>query len=435
MAQQYVIVGSGIAGLAAAETLRRYDPNAVLRMVSEEPHDFYSRPGLAYLLRGDVPERQLFLRTHEDLRTLNLQRITARVEQLLCDRHELLLADGRRLSYDRLLLATGALAVPPPFPGGELQGVVKLDGLDDARRILKLVRRGRNAVVVGGGITALELAEGLSARGMKVHYFLRGTRYWSDVLDETESSLVMDRLRREGVTIHTQTQVQQAFGSAGRLAGVVTQTGERLACQVLAVAIGVRPRTDLARTAGLTVNRGIVVDEYLRTSAADVYAAGDVAEFRDPRTGISALDVLWPTALAQGKVAAANMAGHPQPYVKTTPINVTLLAGLKATVVGSVGGGRNDDLLTITRGESETWRLTPPSWLLSQGDDVNRVRLLIGERSLVGALVLGDQTWSRSLQRWIAAGLDLTPIRSELVQDPAGALNRLAAFCAAAQKS
>src|SRR5213078_2815602 len=110
----------------------------------------------------------------------------------------------------------------------------------DTRNILQLVRKGKNAIVVGGGITALELAEGLNARGMKVHYFLRGERYWSDVLDETESRIVMERLRHEGVTIHTQTQVKQAVGASGHLTGVETQAGITVPCRILAVAIGVR---------------------------------------------------------------------------------------------------------------------------------------------------------------------------------------------------
>src|SRR5262249_3404313 len=172
--------------------MRQRVPAAQITMVSEEVHNFYSRPGLAYLLRGDVPEKQLFVRTYDDLRGLKVSRIHAVVEQLLCDSQELVLAGSKRVPYDRLLLATGALAVPPPFPGGDLAGVVKLDGLDDTRHILKLVRRGKPAVVVGGGITALELAEGLNARGMKVHYFLRGDRYWADVLDEAESHIVME---------------------------------------------------------------------------------------------------------------------------------------------------------------------------------------------------------------------------------------------------
>ncbi|MBL8794539.1 MAG: FAD-dependent oxidoreductase, partial [Planctomycetia bacterium] len=140
MAQRFVIVGTGIAALAAAESLRRREPRAAITMIGEEAHPFYSRPGLAYLLRGDIPEKQLFLRTPADLAELNVQRVNAQVERLDCPRHELVLADGQRVGYDRLLLATGALASPPTMPGGDLAGVVKLDCLDDARHILKLAR-------------------------------------------------------------------------------------------------------------------------------------------------------------------------------------------------------------------------------------------------------------------------------------------------------
>ncbi|MBN8627227.1 MAG: FAD-dependent oxidoreductase, partial [Planctomycetes bacterium] len=233
MPGHHVIIGSGIAGLTAAETIRTHDPAATITMIGDEPHEFYSRPGLAYLLRGDVPERQLFLRTAADIRSLRITQITARVDQLITAQHFIVLSDGRRLTYDRLLVATGAQASSPPFSGADLAGVVKLDNLDDARRILKLCGRFRSAVVVGGGITALELAEGLRARGMRTHYLLRGSRYWSDVLDEVESQIVLDRLRHEGIQMHLETQVKQAIGKNGRVTAVETQAGEMIPCSVL----------------------------------------------------------------------------------------------------------------------------------------------------------------------------------------------------------
>lgn len=285
MAAHYVIVGSGIGGLAAAEAIRAQDPPARITLVSEEADPCYSRPGLAYLLRGDFSESQLAIRTKADLQALQWQRIHARAEALDLAGHSLSLSDGSTLRYDRLLLATGALAVNPPFPGGDLDGVVKLDSLADTRRILAMVRRGRPAVVIGGGITALELAEGLRARGMKVHYFLRGRGYWTDVLDEVESTIVLERLRHEGVEVHLETQVEEAQGRDGKLCAVRTKAGQRVPCEMLAVAIGVRPRIDLARAAGLRVNRGILVNPYLQSSDPDVFAAGDVAEVVNPETG------------------------------------------------------------------------------------------------------------------------------------------------------
>ncbi len=428
MPHHYVIVGSGIAGLCAAESLREHDPTSIISLVSEEPHNFYSRPGLAYFLRNDIPEKQLTIRTPDDLRAVNIQRIHDRVEQLVPDQHEVVLASKKRVRYDRLLLATGALAVPPPFPGGDLEGVVKLDGLDDCRRIISLVRRGKPAVVVGGGITALELAEGLNARGMKVHYFLRGKRYWSDVLDEAESAIVMDRMRHEGIVLHTETQVKQAIGARGKLTGVETQAGEHIPCQVLAVAIGVRPRADLGKNAGLAMKKGITVSPTMQTSSPDVFAAGDVAEVFDPVAGTNTLDVLWPTALIQGRIAGANMAGLSRPYVKGIPYNVTMLTGLKVSVIGSVGGGTNADLVAITRGESEAWRIVPKSWVLGVADDVNRVRLVVGDRTIGGALVMGDQLWSRPLQRLILGQVDITAIRPALIAGDPASLTQLTEF-------
>jgi NAD(P)H-nitrite reductase large subunit len=424
----HVIVGSGIAGLTAAETLRARDPQASITMIGEEAHNFYSRPGLAYLLRGDIPEKQLYIRNHDDLRTLNINRINARVEQLLGNQHELILSTGQRMRYDRVLLALGATAVPPSFPGADLAGVVKLDSLDDARQILKLAGRGRSAVVVGGGITALELVEGLLARRMTVHYFMRSARYWSDVLDETESRIVLERLQHDGVIIHANTLVKQAVGARGKLTSVETQAGEQVSCQMLAVAIGVRPRADLARKAGLKVDRGVVVNAYLQTSMPDVYAAGDVAQVHDPIHGFATIDVLWSTALTQGQIAGANMAGANLVYVKSVPFNVTQLAGLKVTIIGAVGKGKDDDLVTIARGDSEAWRLAPKAWVTTEQDDVNRVRLLVGERRIVGALVMGDQGWSRPLQRLILTQTDISPIRSALMSNGATALETLAAF-------
>jgi NAD(P)H-nitrite reductase large subunit len=429
MPTHHVIIGSGIAGLCAAESLRQHDPTSIISLISEEPHDFYSRPGLAYFLRNDFPERQLSIRTADDIAAINLQRIHGRVEQLLHDKHEVVLKDGKHVRYDRLLLATGALAVPPSFPGADLAGIVTLDGLDDCRRIIAMARRGKPAVVVGGGITALELAEGLNARGMKVNYFLRSARYWGDVLDEAESQIVMERLRHEGINIMTETQIKQAIGVNGQLSAVETQTGATIPCQVLAVAIGVRPRADLAKQAGLAMKKGILVDEYLQTSAPDVFAAGDVAEVYDPVSKTNTLDVLWPTALAQGKIVGGNMAGQMRPYVKGIPFNVTMLAGLKVTIIGAVGGGKkNEDLVAITRGESEAWRIVPKSWVLGVTDDVNRVRLVVGDRVISGALVMGDQTWSRPLQRLIVGQVDITPIRAALLAGGPESLTQLAQF-------
>ena len=223
-------------------------------------------------------------------------------------------------------------------------------------------------------------------------------------------------------------RINPALGVRGRLTAVETRAGATIPCDMLAVAIGVRPRAELAHQAGLTVDRGVEVDAYLKTSARDVFAAGDVAQVFDPTSGCATLDVLWSTAVAQGRVAGANMAGGRDAYVKGVPFNVTQLAGLKVTIIGAVGKGRDADLVTIARGDSEAWRLLPRALVAAEQDDVNRVRLMIGERRIVGAVVMGDQAWSRPLQRLIVGQADITPIRPQLQNDRHDALGHLANF-------
>jgi NADPH-dependent 2,4-dienoyl-CoA reductase/sulfur reductase-like enzyme len=426
--RHYILIGSGIAGLAAAEVLRQHDASASITLIAEETHHFYSRPGLAYLLTGVIPEKQLYVRTPAEVSGLRLNWIRARAARFYPQDHQVILANSQRLTFDRLLLATGSTAVPPDFPGGDLKGVVKLDNLDDARHILKLAQRGRTAVVVGGGITALELVEGFRARGMRVHYLMRGERYWSGVLDETESRIIQDRLEAEGVSVHYRTQVKQAIGKRGTLVGVETTTGEYIACQVLGIAIGVRPRIELALQAGLKSERGILVNEFLETSAPDVYAAGDVAQVHDPRSGRAVLDTLWSSALAQGQVAGANMTGAQTTYHKQVALNVTRLAGLTTTLIGAVGTGHGEDLVSIARGDSESWRITPEAWVVTDEHEVNRIRLLVGQHSLVGGLVMGDQTLSRLLYDLIAAQADITSIREALQANPASAIELVQNF-------
>ncbi len=163
MARRYVIVGNGPAGVTAAETIRRHDAAGDIRIVGGEDAGFYSRPGLAYLLTGAIPEQRLFSRPESAYERARIQRTVGTVRLIEPRGHRIELADGEVLRYDRLLLAVGARAVRPEIPGIDLQGVVTLDNLEDARRILRLARRARRACVVGGGITAIELAEGLAA--------------------------------------------------------------------------------------------------------------------------------------------------------------------------------------------------------------------------------------------------------------------------------
>ena len=426
--RNYVIIGTGAAGIAAAEAIRCQDPRAKIMLVGEERHGYYSRPGLAFYLTGELDERQLHPFSERDFNRLNVQILQARAVRIHPCSHQVELHNGSALSYDRLLIATGATAARMQVSGGDAEGVVKLDNLDDAQRLIKLIRKARSAVVVGGGITALEIVEGLVAKGVKTHYFLRGDRYWSNVLDETESRIVEHRLREEGVQIHHHTELEEILEKRGQVAGVRTKDGRLFKCSLVAIAIGIRPRKELAEASGLETDRGILVNEYLQTSDPDVYAAGDVAQVFDPFSGKSVLDSLWGPARNQGTTAGLNMCGLGQPYYKLVPFNVTRLANLTTTIIGLVGRGSDRDLVGIARGDSETWRQLPDAIAAQADFEVNRLRILVGEQTFIGAIVMGDQTLSRPLQHIITQHIDITPIREELLKQGAPIADIIADF-------
>ncbi len=425
---RYVIIGAGVAGFAAVESIRSVDKTGEIIMVSDDPHGFYSRPGLAYYLTGEIDDKALYSRTKDDYKELNFSFLKERITRIVPEQHKLEIEGKPAIVYDKLLIAVGARAIPLNVPGAKLEGVFKLDHLTDANNILKWAKRGRTAVVVGGGITALELTEALLAHGMNVHYLLRGDRYWSSVLDKRESLVVEGHLQEEGVTLHHHSDLAEIVGKSGRVAGIRTADGHTIKCDMVAYAVGIVPRLDLVQGIGLNVERGILADEHLQTNDPDIFAAGDVAQVYDPLTGHSVLDSLWNPAREQGHVAGLNMAGRKSTYLKSAPFNVTRLAGLTTTIIGAVGRGRDEDVVGIARGDSETWRELPEAIVAQSGLDVNHIRLLIGDKHLIGAVLMGDQKLSFPLQKMIANSADISPIRDSLMQPDAPIADLIADF-------
>jgi NAD(P)H-nitrite reductase large subunit len=406
--RRHVLVGGGAATIAAAEVIREADGGAEIVVVAADQNGYYSRPGLAYFLTRELPEARLFPFTAEDVGRLDLTWIGEAATAVDPAAHSVTLESGRRLDYDRLLLATGSTAIGTRVPGAELDGVVTLDGMDDARDIVARCDKGKVAVVVGGGITALEIVEGLRARGVHVHYFMRKDRYWRNVLSESESRTVALGLQREGVEIHTFTELAAIRGSGGRVAAVETAAGEVIRCDLVAAAVGVRPRVELARAAGLPCGRGVLVDEYLRAGDPDVYAAGDIAEAAD-RHGHRTLQVLWNPALLKGRIAGLNMATEPAyVYEQDEPINVTRLAGLRTTIIGLVGSGSDADLEGLSRGDSEVWSELGDQAVVETVHGDAHVRMTLGRHTIAGAVVMGDQALSFPLQDLIENHADVT---------------------------
>lgn len=422
--RRYVIIGSGAAGLSAAEAIRGRDAQSSVEIVTDDPYGYYSRPGLAYYLAGEIPVDALYPYNDAYYRKMNLHIMKERVTRINPAEHNVHMAGGRIIPFDRLLVATGATASRPDTPGINLEGVVTLDSMEDTLHIMKLARRSSTAVVIGGGITALELVEAFIAQKVKTHYFLRGDRYWNSVLDETESEIIQERLKEDGVILHFNTRATEILGKKNKVDGVRTDDGKVLACQIVGIAIGIRPRSQLAQISGLTVKRGILVNDRLMTSHPDIFAAGDVAQVIDPDHPDGLLESLWSPAQMQGEAAGFNMAGINTPLCRPVAVNVTRLAGMVTTIIGQIGEAGekakgDSDTVDITRGDSEEWREVPDAVVAETYGGSNRLRLYIGERSIIGALIMGDQSLSLPLQNIIERQMNIRDIRPQLVQPEA----------------
>lgn len=417
---RYLILGNGAAGATAAEGIRKRDAQGEIIIVSAEKHLMYSRPGLAYVAINEIPDYQVIARPPEWYAERRIRIVHGTAAKVDPGAHRVQLLSGQSLAYDRLLIATGARAVPLPYPGAALDGIVYLDTLDGTKELLKKAKRARRAVVVGGGITALEMAEGFAHHKLDTHYFVRRDTLWSVVFNSDESRLLAERMEEHGVHIHYNTEITEVVSDRHkRVAGVRLPNGDVFACDLLGAGIGVKPQLDLVRETSINVDKAILVNEYLETSAPDVYAAGDCAQIWDRWTKKHMLDVLWPTAIAAGRAAGLNMAGGREAYVKSTPFNACLLFGLHITAIGQLGGSRQEAepevFQHISRGASEIWATRPHAYTSAWSKNgPNTVRLALSGQRLVGALLVGEQTLADPLRDLIEMQANVLPLRPYL---------------------
>ncbi|MCP4416502.1 MAG: NAD(P)/FAD-dependent oxidoreductase [Chloroflexi bacterium] len=419
---QYLIIGNGAAGVTAAQTIRQYDPHGEIVILTAEPYPMYSRPGLAYLLINEVPSQQIITRSLDWYDELGINLVLGRAARLDVVQQLVWLEDGRSFPYDRLLIATGARATPSPYPDGNLDGVVYLDTLDGTKKLLKKSRRARRAVVVGGGITALELSEGLAHRGVETHYFLRRDRLWSRVFNDDEAKLLESKMKAHHVHIHYNTEAVEILGNwRGKVRGVRLKDGSEFKCDLVGVAIGVKPLIDVVKNSPIATDRAILVDEHLQTNIPNVYAAGDCAQVYDRWTEQHMLDILWPSAVAEGNAAGLNMVGKGHPYQKGSPFNACLLFGLHISTIGQINPRREENanepkvMQHVSRGSSEIWATYPRPYRSAwAAEDDNTIRLVLSGDYLVGALVMGEQNLTDSLRYLIEHQVNISGMYAEL---------------------
>ena len=342
---RHVIIGAGPAGVVAAETLRRVDPSSDIIILGDEPEPPYSRMALPYLLAENVGESGTHLRhgdAHFEKLAIDVRR--NRVKSVDTGNRLVIASNGAEIAYDRLLIATGAHPIKPPIQGMDSEGVENCWTLADARRILAGAKPGSRVVLMGAGFIGCIVLEALAARGVELVVVEMADRMLPRMMDETGGAMIARWCESKGITVRTATRVTEIARGNGRLT-LATEPGDPIEADLVVCATGVSPNIDFLDGAGIESDTGILVDHRLRTSAGDVYAAGDVAQGPDFSTGQQEVHAIQPTAVEHGRIAALNMAGAETQFRGSLSMNVLNTLGLVSSSfglwMGTEGGERS----------------------------------------------------------------------------------------------
>lgn len=363
---RYLIIGSGISGTTAAETIHRSDPAGSIAIVSDEPYRLYSRIMLSKpnFFLEKIPFDQIWLKKESWYAQNNVQLVLRKsAVHLNPQAKTVTLNTGEELGYEKLLLAVGGCARRWGLPGAEKRGIFYLRTLDDAKAIMaavKLAKAGRatsgRALAVGGGFVGFEMCDMLRLAGVDTALALRESYYWEPLLDEPSGRMIEDALEKGGVKILRQTEVKEVQGREA-VEAVLFNDGTKFSCGMIIVGIGVVCPFGWLEGTGIAINRGIVTDEYLQTNLPDVWAAGDAAEFNDLILGEQIQLGNWVNAQMQGKTAGVNMAASfgaeaakKEPF-RLVSFYTTQGFGITIAFVGDIRSGQ--DRTIIPRGSPE----------------------------------------------------------------------------------
>ncbi len=400
-----VIIGNGIAGLTAAVEARRHAPDKRIVIVTQQIHPTINTPALKQFAIGKLTREQLLAYPAGTERAERIHVVTARVEEIHAQSKYLTLSGKRGFGYGSLLIATGSSpqGLPNSMPGRDFDGVLTLHRLQDYLDFRRRLAEVNEAVVIGGGAHAIETVMGLVHWGIHVHWLIRGDTFMRGMLDQPASEMVLERIRKQGIEIHTSTEVMGVIGRVGSVAGVITNQQQMIPCQMVLSCTGTQAATSLAERCTLSIRhkKGIIVDDKLRTSVPDVFAAGDVAALKNPQTGNYEPRAQWYAAVIQGRIAGAILTGHDE--LARQPFGVmwhaTHLGELSMLTVGDPLIESNN-VQTLTDNSANGYR-----------------RITIEGDRLVGYLSLGiAQPDSLAIKRIIDARLSVSNVIKPLLK-------------------
>ena len=405
--RRVVVVGAGVAGVTATEEIRRVLADAELTLIGDEPYPFYNRMAITRLVSESASIESLYLNPRDwaESRHVDYRRGVA-VTAIDRANREVSLADGQRIPYDRMVIATGARPLVPPIGGVGVEGCFVLRTIDDAVQIQQHIRRarGRTAVIVGGGLLGLEAAYYLAQLEVRVLVLDRGPWPLSRQLDEQAGALLWEMLQDLGIEVLSRTEAHSVLAD-GRVTGVELIEGGSIDAELCLIATGIVPNSELAEAAGLDVAGGISVDDGMHTSDPHIFAVGDVVDHNGRRYG------LWPACVEQAQVAAANMVGGEAAYRVTSQPARLKVPGIDLLSIGVVDP---------SAGEART--------VVVSAYGTRRYRkLILEEGRLTGAIILGSPGLFDDVTRAVESRVDLGAELEALEQGKwEAALSRLA---------
>ncbi|NUM43657.1 MAG: FAD-dependent oxidoreductase [Anaerolineales bacterium] len=385
-----VIVGNGIAGVTAADYVRRRHPACEIHLIGRESHHLYNRMAITRLVYGRSAMSGLYLQpeTWYDERKITSW-LNTQVANIDATGREVILATNEKVPYDRLILANGSSSFVPPIPGFGIPGTYVLREAEDAIHVRAYVQTHRchHAVIAGGGLLGLEAGYALHKIGMEVMVLERGEWLLRRQLDARGSQFLRQYLETLGMDIVLEAETASVQGlpleEGGRLAQVTLKDGRVLHADVFLAAVGIQPNLELGRTAGLTIKRGIVVDEAMRTSDPNIFAAGDVCEFNGKVPG------LWTVAVEQARIAALNAVGGNEIYREVIPVTALKVVGVDVTSIGQFEAQADTDTVIVL-----------------EDTNAHRYRkLVLADGKIVGAILLGYPQYAPSVTAAVKQGI------------------------------
>jgi NAD(P)H-nitrite reductase large subunit len=383
--RSYVIIGNGVAGTTAAETLRRHDPNCSIHLLTNEPYPLYNRVSLPRFLQGVIVEQKVMIRNlawHEE-RNIHLIRETL-VTSVHTDERVVVAADGKCYSYDALLIASGGWANPLQVPGArDTKHIYNFVTLDDTKTIIARMLESRTALAYGGSFISYELCDGFAVRKLATTWMMRGPYWLRTALDPEGGEVVNAIARKFGVEVIHGDEIVSIVPNNGVPSYVKTKQGREIQADVIGVGLGITLNTQMLKETPLEIRKGVVVNEYLETNVPGVYAAGDVAEFFDPTINRHHTMGTWDNAQAHGKIAPVNMAGGHEPYLDV-PTYTSPLFDVNIAVIG-VAESDNPELEIVARREP------------GEKGNENYRKLFFRQNRLVGVLMVGSPKGRKKL--------------------------------------